>query len=508
MSDPGVTKPSPDGAPQFDGWLLVSTAFLSSAAILTIEILAGRMLAPYVGMSIYSWTAIISTVLAGLSIGNWIGGRLSTPDYVAAWPRLAWLFFGGAVLTVAILFALQPVAGLVLGATDDALSAVLLLAGCVFLPPALIGGIPAPILTRAAIAADRTREGAVLGRIYAAGAAGAIAGSMATGFWLIPHLGTAASIAIAAAVQGGLALVWLLRGQAIRSAVGAMIALAAVGGTGLHRWQPFCDTESAYFCIRVVGFDTPDVNQSSVRALVLDHLVHGVNVQNRPEILLSPYLAQIHTITRAWHPAPQRAFFVGGGAYTLPRLWSQFLDVTVAEIDPAVTDIARSRMWVDTDAMTIRHRDARVALRAEPDASFDIIIGDAFKDVAAPFHLLTTEFAALIVQKLRPEGLYLLNLVDHPQRQAGVLAVRATLAQSFKTVAVWREDDPNAVSNRYTYVIAATNRPVGDPMMAATRRANWQIVTLPPIDRENDLVLTDDYAPLERLLTLYADTVD
>ena len=42
-----------------------------------MEITAGRLLAPYVGMSLYSWTAIIAVVLAGLSLGNWCGGYLS-----------------------------------------------------------------------------------------------------------------------------------------------------------------------------------------------------------------------------------------------------------------------------------------------------------------------------------------------------------------------------------------------------------------------------------------------
>ncbi|MCA1909734.1 MAG: fused MFS/spermidine synthase, partial [Magnetospirillum sp.] len=51
--------------------------FLSSAAALVLEIVAGRLLAPYVGMSLYTWTAIISVVLAGLTIGHWIGGRLA-----------------------------------------------------------------------------------------------------------------------------------------------------------------------------------------------------------------------------------------------------------------------------------------------------------------------------------------------------------------------------------------------------------------------------------------------
>ena len=49
--------------------------FLSSAILLVLEITAGRLIAPYVGVTLYSWTSIIGIVLAGLSLGNWIGGR-------------------------------------------------------------------------------------------------------------------------------------------------------------------------------------------------------------------------------------------------------------------------------------------------------------------------------------------------------------------------------------------------------------------------------------------------
>ena len=54
-----------------------ATVFISSAILLVLEITAGRLIAPYVGVTIYSWTSIIGVILAGLSLGNWLGGRLA-----------------------------------------------------------------------------------------------------------------------------------------------------------------------------------------------------------------------------------------------------------------------------------------------------------------------------------------------------------------------------------------------------------------------------------------------
>src|SRR5512135_3811270 len=51
--------------------------FVASFCILVIEIVAGRILAPFVGVSLYTWTSIIGVVLAGISIGAYLGGKLA-----------------------------------------------------------------------------------------------------------------------------------------------------------------------------------------------------------------------------------------------------------------------------------------------------------------------------------------------------------------------------------------------------------------------------------------------
>ncbi len=75
-----MTRPTPL-------WLLVVLQGGISAASLVVEIVAGRMLAPHVGMSLYTWTAVIAVVLAGFSAGHWWGGRLAAlpTDRALAW---------------------------------------------------------------------------------------------------------------------------------------------------------------------------------------------------------------------------------------------------------------------------------------------------------------------------------------------------------------------------------------------------------------------------------------
>ena len=89
-----------------------SALFLSSACGLIIEIVAGRLIAPYVGMSLYTWTAIIAVVLAGLSAGHWIGGRLAAPhvDAVKGARRLAISLGLAALSSLASLVLLRIIA--------------------------------------------------------------------------------------------------------------------------------------------------------------------------------------------------------------------------------------------------------------------------------------------------------------------------------------------------------------------------------------------------------------
>src|SRR6266550_6678801 len=52
-------------------------AFLANGCLLVLELVAGRILAPEVGVSLDTWTAVIGVVLAGLVLGNWLGGKIA-----------------------------------------------------------------------------------------------------------------------------------------------------------------------------------------------------------------------------------------------------------------------------------------------------------------------------------------------------------------------------------------------------------------------------------------------
>jgi spermidine synthase len=244
--------------------------------------------------------------------------------------------------------------------------------------------------------------------------------------------------------------------------------------------------------------------------MVLDHLGHGIAVEASPHRMLTPHASILDSLAQArMGDRAFSAFFIGGGSYSIPRAWAAGLDgraaVTVAEIDPAVTDIAVRDFWFDPASARILHDDARRALQAHPRA-YDVIIGDAFTDIAVPAHLVTREFFALVSARLLPGGVYLMNVIDFADRLDALAAVVLTLRDVFPVVEVWAERTAPEPGQRLVFIVLAGgtasrfDRLTSPPpdLLPSGRLSPAAVDAL--IARRQPPVLTDDYAPIDRLL--------
>lgn len=528
-NDPLAVGPSQRGAI----WVYLVVTALSAACGLVVEIVAGRMIAPYLGMSLYTWTAIIAVVLAGFSLGHWIGGRIAEKKPALAARDVGWALLFAALTAAASLVLIRILSGPVINLNLPALPTILIITTALFFLPSVFVGIPSPVLTKLAIDTRAYPLGHILGTFYAAGAVGSIAGTLAAGFVFISWLGTINTILLVAAVYIALAVLMFrdaLRLVSLNStkfdaansrattltnivlplAIGiglGFVLLAA--GSAVRAFTSNCDYESDYYCIRVV--DASADLGTPARILVLDHLGHGINLREVPNALVSGYvetqdrLVELNVQTDGQFSA----FFIGGGAYTLPRAWLHkypAAKVVVSEIDPQVTAAAGRHMWLDTAApnLEMRSMDARRALGAETGPpTYDVIVGDAFHDIAVPQHLVTREFYALVRARLRKDGMYVMNVVDSPTAPRLMLSVADTLRQVFPTVEIWQS---NEEVSRATYVIAAMEKPTQKSLLGSRLQQGlaWVRLTDATIaklaQRLSPLVLTDDFAPVDRLI--------
>lgn len=483
------------------------TIFISSAILLVLEIVAGRLIAPYVGVSIYSWTSIIGVILAGLSLGNWLGGRWA--DRGGNETGVGIVLLLAAIFSFASLLMLTLVAPVLQNSQLDLISASFLYVLTMFFVPAVLLGIITPLLTTLALRLD-TRIGHIVGRMHALAALGSILGTFITGYWLVQYFGTRMVIMGSAVCLVVLATPFLRKIRIVQIVILIVMGVGTVAVTQVRNgFSNPCQWETNYFCLRVV--DASSYEYGTAKALILDHLMHGINHKKKPELLISPYVHAMDEIVRIHFSAQKdsrlRYFFAGGGAYTQPRAVKAMYPqahVTVAELDHQVTAVAQQALYVNTNAMQVIHHDARAVLQTTQD-HYDVVVTDAYHDISVPYHMVTQEFAQAVKRKLSPEGLYLINIIDIFPDAKLVKSLVKTLQLEFRYVDVWLEEVPEQVT-RITYVISVQNsRPL--PEMINSQRGferRWRRVNDALLAKGTSIqdlpILTDDYVPVERLL--------
>jgi hypothetical protein len=161
-------------------WVGYVIVFVASACTLILELVAGRILAPYIGVSLYTWTSIIGVVLAGISLGNYLGGRIAD-----RWPHrhtVGVLLAAGGLASLAILPLINiataiPTAQLVdpsntLGGVlplDRAailIGRIVVITTLIFLPPSFILGMVSPVVIKLVLK-DLEHSGGVVGKVTA-----------------------------------------------------------------------------------------------------------------------------------------------------------------------------------------------------------------------------------------------------------------------------------------------------------------------------------------------------
>jgi spermidine synthase len=466
-------------------------------------------------MSLYTWTSVIAVVLAGFSAGHWAGGRIAEAAPARALSLTAWSMAGAALTAAGATFILRWSAGPVIDGFGHPIAAIAVLTTLAFFPPSFFAGIPAPVLAHVAVLAQPGRGGRALGAMFAAGAIGAIAGTLLAGFLFISWLGSTGTLVtvtvVYAVLATGLFMAARRAGGASPVSAAAVAAVVPLGVAGLALGQPDpCTRESDYFCIRVIDA-TQDFGEPA-RLMVLDHLGHGISVRDAPQRAGTPHAAMLDILARARAPEEGfSAFFIGGGSYSIPRAWAETgvpARVTVAEIDPAVTETAARDFWFDPATADVRHMDARLALATDP-ARYDVIVGDAFTDIAVPAHLVTREFFELVAGRLTPDGVYLMNIIDHVDGLRALAAIVRTLREVFPVVEIWAEPNPAGAGDRLVFIVLAGQTPTASGVHAGPAPDFTRAARLSPdaaealVARLDPPVLTDDYAPIDRLMARF-----
>lgn len=478
--------------------LAAALVFLASGSVLVLEILAVRLLAPYVGLTLETTTSIIGAALAGIAAGAAAGGWLA--DRSDERKLLAVLLVVGGLLTlliVPLVRALGP------GARDGGDIAALGITLITLVPPAAVLSAVSPTVARLRLH-DLSASGRIVGGISAWATAGALVGTFVTGFVLVPLVpvsATVLAIGIALAIVGAVLGVRLARTSVATGAAAVLVALAL--GAATAAVDTPCEYETDYHCVVI----EEDPARDSGRGLVMDDIHHSyvdLDDSTHLEYAYTQWIAEGIDATSPEGDAVD-VVFVGGGGFTLPR-WLLTTrpgsQAHVLEVDGDLVDVGRDELGLRTSAdLRVTVGDARTTLRKESTASADVVVGDAFGTYAVPWHLATTEWAEEIRRVLRPGGLYALNVIDFAPLDL-LRAEASTLLDTFADVRLVTVPGDDLRPGGGNAVLLASDRPL--PAAARSNAEGALTYGRDEVERfaEGAHSLRDDFAPADQLLTV------
>jgi spermidine synthase len=520
---PGTVKDSARKAAKLWPYTPHVVVFFSAACIMVIELVAGRLIARHLGSSLYTWTSIIGVVLAGMTIGNYLGGRMA--DRFSPAKYVGWLFLAASVTCLSTLYLnhllsiKEPFAALVWP------TRVFVSVLSVFMLPSLVLGTISPAMAKMALERS-TSVGTTIGSVYAWATIGSILGTLATGFYLIAALGAQgvviliafglALIGMAMGPYRWVHLIWVivLGGFFYLSRTPSASAAEYGYNLGMREYsEHLFGADSDYQYVKVYDEVSDKDEKRDLRVLALDYLIHGYVDPKDPGHLEYDYERVYRDVARrlARDKRQVASFFIGGGSYTFPR-WVQHewpnSRVEVAEIDPMVLEANHRALGLPRNTSIKTHlMDARRALHDLPrEARFDLVFGDAFNDLSVPWHLTTLEFTRMVKSHLTPDGGYLVNIIDDFKSALFLGAFVNTARQVFQHVYVFTTEKSGLSDGRETFVVAVTDAKleVGDWLPDSKSPFCGSVFTAQNLidleKKSGGRILTDDDAPVENLL--------
>ncbi|MGE5553771.1 MAG: spermidine synthase [Betaproteobacteria bacterium] len=535
--------------------MLHTIVFLSGAVLMSLEMLGSRLLAPTFGSSIYVWGALITTVMAALTLGYYLGGRAADRR-----PSMAVMgcVLGAAGLYVSFLPYWTAPASWVLSGFGPRTGA-LLASLAFFFPPSILMAMISPYGVRLA-GRSLTTLGRTAGRLSSVSSAGSIVGTLVTSFSLIPAIGVrnivhglgVLLLLMAAAAfyeERRLERPKVVGGKSKKSPpklfpvflVACLVAAAASGAAwyasaSRATWQEPGGTQILYEGDSLYHHITVDQSMDR-RELHFNNSLQSAMYVNDPLRMVFAYTSYLHLSVVA-RPEPERALFIGLGGGSAPAKflhdYPSLRAVDVVEIDPKVVAVAKQYFALPRDArLRLVVQDGRLFVeqvarnvatgQARP---YDIIVIDAYNSDATPYHLTTREFLTKVRAILSPDGAVAANVIgclDGPKSLLlrSMLRTYAAVFPQIYLFPIGGVDGGEDLAQRNN-ILLATNDParrsseqwLAQAASLAKQGAVSEAVTSyaeclvdeariqRAVSASGSILLTDDYAPVDILQCL------
>jgi spermidine synthase len=481
--------------------------FITGAVVMALELVGSRIVAPYLGASIYVWTSLIGVILASLSLGYYWGGRLA--DKKPLYRTFSLLILFSAIFTGIIGIVKNPVLDAVCRFVPDIRISAVIAATLLFAPASVLLGTISPYAIRLRME-NLEHSGATVGRLYAISTVGSIIGTFAAGFFLISYLGSRNILILLSLI---LFAVYFLACLGNNSRKGKITAFFLITLLLSAHFFPASDSDGTTIDIdtkysRILIEEVKAAGTGkNVRLIRVDrNWAQGAVIIDEPDELFFNY-SGFYRLADHFYPGNKNALLIGGGTYMLARDYikrNPDNHMDVVEIDPDFTMLAKKYFYLEDDArITSIHEDGRTFLKRSTD-KYDVVFIDVFKSSASPpFQMTTVEAVRSASNLLNENGVLMTNIYSAIQGDKGKFfrAAYATIKAVFPKVYVFPVQYPLFGEEPQNIIIAAlkSNMPPDiiklDPEMEKYLSHMWKH------EIDCDLpVLTDEFAPVEHYL--------
>lgn len=486
---------------------LEAIAFLSGAAVMVLEIAGSRIMAPFLGTSVFVWTTLIGVIMASLSAGYWWGGRLADrkPEYT----RLAAILFLASIGVTITTLAQQPLLRWLQEASIELRLSALIATLLLFAPASTLLGMVTPYVVRLKLTAIES-SGAEVGRLYAISTAGSIAGTFACGYFLLAWAGSNRILMGIAFLLVMLSFVAASEFWVKQRTAAAIFLLLYAGLAEVEARERnaagFVDLDTAYQRLQVIDGREEGTGRP-IRILKSEAANTQSAIYLDSDELLSGYLRFFELARHTGRPM-RRILMIGAAGWVYPMHLVRELpeaSIDVVEIDPAMAGIAERYFGLKTSSRLRRFDEDgrtfvnRAALRMP--GRYDVIFIDAFQTRVPPFQLLTVEFAHGLERLLTPQGVVVLNFIATAEPSSTGLAasVCRTFREALPAMEVFRVHPEWNAREGQNLVMLASRTPLKF-RESGEDGVGWNLHDSRLEIRDNTgMLLTDDYAPVEYL---------
>ncbi|MDP7444732.1 MAG: fused MFS/spermidine synthase [Candidatus Poseidoniia archaeon] len=392
-------------------WSIRFNVFAAGAAVMALEIMGSRLLAPVFGNSVFVWGSLIGIVMSSLSAGYFLGGKLA--DRLPSFRTFSIIILAAGFFTILIPISSPLVLELVfysgLGEQYGPLLATTLLLSA----PTILLGMISPYAIRLATK-NIVKVGGISGSLYSISTGGSILGTFFTVFLLIPSFSVRSIIFSIGVVLISISLIGLANIERVVTIIiaGSLMMPSTIflaGTLSVYSGDLVYQTDTPYNSLNVV-----DNHARGVRTLWLNSMPHSATYLNDSNKSVFLYTDYFH-LAFVFNPKIENVLFIGGGGFSGPKKFLEDypkISVDVVEIDSQVVDIAKNYFDLKDDPrLNVYVEDGRVFL-SRTDSKYDLIVLDAYSKTYAPFHLLTLEFMESIEEHLKPNGVLVSNLIS------------------------------------------------------------------------------------------------